>query len=245
MTQNVTGLELETSHKIVVSNSTASCNTFAGFSLISSTTCVIQDSKALSTGEGNTNVLNQEIFGFVSVNGYGNIFERCIANSTQALSTTDLNSIVAGFALRGSEGCSKIIDSESANTTSNFTGYTVPYGILIEQTARENLSRVAFDVPSGFAAGNSVTWSPCGNYITISENNEDTFVVYEFDRSQLVLSEISRSVIGGGQIQVVDWSPAEQYIAVGDQVNGLFVYSFEPITQTLSLKTTTSTTTAQ
>ena len=71
---------------------------------------------------------------FVSANGNGNIFERCIANSTQALSTTDSNSLIAGFALRGSEGCTKIIDSESANSQTNVNGFTVPYGILLEGT---------------------------------------------------------------------------------------------------------------
>src|SRR3972149_2864641 len=168
MTQNVTGLELETSHKIVISNATASCNTFAGFSLVRSTTCVIQDSKSLSTGEGNTNVLNQEIFGFVSADGYGNIFERCIANSTQALSTTDFNSIVAGFALRGSEGCSKIIDSESANATTSPSGVTVPYGILLEAQF-DGLVTVTVHDPGGNLT--ALNWSLDGKYLAVGGNN--------------------------------------------------------------------------
>ena len=77
-------------------------------------------------------IYNNEVAGFASYNGYGNIFERCIANGTQALSTTDSSSVVAGFALRGTEGCTKIIDSESSNAIASSSGVTIPYGILVQ-----------------------------------------------------------------------------------------------------------------
>ncbi|EKD49093.1 MAG: hypothetical protein ACD_64C00006G0001, partial [uncultured bacterium] len=88
MTMNTTGLLLDNSHKITVKDCIANCNVKAGYDLLSSTTNCFDNCKALSTGQGNNALYGNNVFGFVSANGYGNIFERCIANSTQALSTT-------------------------------------------------------------------------------------------------------------------------------------------------------------
>ena len=85
MSLNFGGVELTDCVKIVIENSVASCNKNNGFCLVTSSTCCLQDCKALSIGQGNTNIVNQTVFGFASSNGYGNIFERCIANSTQGI----------------------------------------------------------------------------------------------------------------------------------------------------------------
>ncbi|KKL75965.1 hypothetical protein LCGC14_2049610, partial [marine sediment metagenome] len=53
MNLNTTGLELDTSHNIVIENCSAQANTHAGFSLLTSTTCSFFECKALSTGDGN------------------------------------------------------------------------------------------------------------------------------------------------------------------------------------------------
>ena len=132
LTQNYTGLFLNNAYKINVSNTIASCNTYAGFELLASCTNSFSNCQALSTGEGNTQVINNYVFGFVSTDGHSNIFENCIANTTIGLSTTDANSLIAGFALRGSESCTKIIASESTNAQANSEGVTVPCGILLK-----------------------------------------------------------------------------------------------------------------
>lgn len=247
MTQNTTGLELESSHKITVKDCVAACNTHAGYCLISSTTNTFQNCKALSTGEGNTDLFATTVFGFASTNGYGNIFERCIANSTQALTTTDTDSIVAGFIFRGTEGCSKIIDSEAANSTTSQQGRTIPYGILLEATF-DNLVSVTSTNPDQGADDTiqSVNWSPDGKYLAVGGSisgttNQDLFV-YKFDRlegSLTVVDSVNPELPGlGDTIHGAIWSPDGKYLAVGGimtggSTNSLFMYRFDPVTETL------------
>ena len=162
-----TGLELNQSNNIVIDNTVAKECAQIGFNLVSSYTNCVRDCSVLAIGKNNDRILSNNVFGFVSANGYGNIFERCIANSTQALSTTDSNSVVAGFALRGIEKCSKIIECESANATTSVDGVTVPYGILLEATF-DGLTAVT-SVNPGDAEDNeevhTVAWSPDGNIL--------------------------------------------------------------------------------
>jgi WD domain, G-beta repeat. len=226
LTSNSTGFQLNNSHKISVNNTVANCNSHAGFDLISSTTNTFIDCKALSTGQGNTVQFNNEVAGFVSLNGYGNIFERCIANSTQALSTTDSNSLIAGFALRGNEGCSKIIECEAANSTSSPNGYTIPYGILLEGT----ISSVASITGALGTAGDvySVNWSPDGQYVAVGGNgltggSGNEFQILRFDRSSGALTFITGALPNGsnGAVNSVNWSSDGQYVAVGGEgLNG-------------------------
>ena len=235
MTQNTTGLELDNSHKIVVKDCIASCNTHAGYCLLSSTTNCFENCKALSTGEGNTNAFDNNVFGFVTNNGYGNIFERCIANSTQALTTTDYDSVVAGFAFRGNEGCSKIVECEAANSMSNFTGKTIPYGILLESSVGEFAS-----VASATAGTlHNLAWSPDGIYLAVgSDTGSNDFQVYEFDRFANTLTSLVGTLGIIGSPTAVVWSPNGKLIAVGG--NGftgdeLRIYEFDRANATLSL----------
>ncbi len=231
MTQNVTGLELENSSKITINNCTASCNTNAGFCLLSSTTNCLRDCKALSTGEGNTQLADATIMGFVTTDGFGNIFERCIANSTQALSTTDFNSIVAGFAFRGSESCSKIIDSESANATTSPDGVTIPFGILLEAQFDGLVSVTAVNPNGGGTSDtvNSVDWSPDGKYLAvggeISGTTDFDLFVYRFDRGTESLTQVDAVNPDGGStsdtVNSVNWSPDGKYLAVGGNISGI------------------------
>ena len=108
---NTTGLEISSTHtSVVVTNGTAYNNTQAGFSLVNSSKNYIGDSKALGNGfSSSTNG-----FGFVSSSGSGNIFERNIAENTLTGTTAWLTA-AAGFALLGTENCSRIVDSTSSN----------------------------------------------------------------------------------------------------------------------------------
>ncbi len=180
--QNTTGLQLESSYKVNVANTVASCNVQAGFDLIGSSTNSIINSKALATGEGNTKAFDNNVFGFVSTDGFGNIFENNIANATQALTTTDSNSVVAGFALRGSEGCSKIIGNEVADSRSSTQGVTVPYGILLESmintlTIVEQVDVNAFNIQ---AYGDRV-WFPDGKHFVMADSSSNVMQVYQFN----------------------------------------------------------------
>ena len=163
LVSNTTGLTLDGSHKIVVDECTAFCNEQAGYSLLSSDTNCFRQCKALSTGEGATGD-DTNVFGFVSSSGFGNIFESCIANATQALTSTIQDAVAVGFALQGTEKCSKIIDSESANVTTAATGISVPYGILLESSFTE-LTQTATAAHGEDVR--SVDWSPDGKFLAI------------------------------------------------------------------------------
>jgi WD40 repeat protein len=232
MSLNFTGMQLNQSSDILIDKSVATANQYAGFDLVSSLTCTLLNSKAVSTGQGNSIVTNNIVAGFSSLNGTGNIFERCIANSTQALSTTDPNSIVAGFVLRGTEAGSKIIGCESANATTNLTGVTIPYGILLQAQVSGLTSVTSFSQANGFAA---LAWSPDGKYLAVGiEQTTNYFTIYQVDYLRGSFTQIAQATIGGSSthVQTIAWSPTN-YLAIGTIPQGgtdnvLLLYSFDP-----------------
>ncbi len=227
LVMNTTGLGCTNSRKIVVKDTVALCNTRAGFDLLSSTTVCFEDCKALSTGEGNSSIANVGIYGFVSQNGYGNIFERCIANSTQGLTVTGFNSVIAGFALRGSEHCTKIIECESANSTSKSNGTTIPYGILLENSI-STITTITGMITGTSAATfvKSVSWNTNGDFIAIggssgpSGNNQ--LKLFKFDREDGNLTLVDQF---GTVVRSVQWSHDGDYLAIGG--GGAFLQVFE------------------
>ena len=245
MSSNTTGLELDNSHKIVVKDCVASCNTQAGYCLLSSTTNCFENCKALSTGEGNTQELDNLVAGFISADGYGNIFERCIANSTQAITTSDSNSLIAGFALRGSEKCSKVVDSEAANGTTDPTGFAVPYGILLEGTLDPLTSVTEFGVP-GTANYNSFSFSPDGKYFVAGgdDNNFNDLQIFKFNENGEAPELLAGTInLASGTIQSVDWASNGKHIAVGinatTDVTKIRIFSFDATNNALTFVTDT------
>ncbi len=213
--QSTTGLQLNTCQNVVLQNCTANANTHAGYDLIASTTCSFLECRAISTGESNADIDLTTVFGFVSANGNGNFFENCIANSTMALSVTGSSSLIAGFALRGDESCTKIVNSESSNTETNVSGFTVPYGILLEGVF-DSVQSVTGSLRTPLIVF-SVDWSPDGKYIAIGGNSQsggttEQLQIFSFDR--LSGSVTSITGIELGIIVSVKWSPDGQYITV-------------------------------
>ena len=192
---------------------------YVGFNLISSFMNSFINCQALSTGQNNTNTFNNEVVGFVSNNGYGNIFERCIANGTQAPLTTDSDSIIAGFAFFGSESCSKIIGCESANASASNAGVTVPYGILLEG-ALSNVSAVTSEFPYMLNdLVNTVQFSPDGQYVAVGGMGlvsalGTQFQIFAFDRIANSVTALA-GMFSTGSVNSVDWSPDGQYVALG------------------------------
>ena len=220
LTQNSIGLQLNSSYNVQVCDTVASSNMNAGFDLISSSTNSFSNCKALSTGQNNAVIYNNDVIGFSSSNGYGNIFENCIANATQAALTIDSDSIVAGFALLGSEACSKIIGCESANASASGMGVTVPYGILLQ----ESLSDVSTATSIFFTADNifAVEWSPDGQYIAVGGQMVDTVLqtnlqIFKFDRPSNTFTAVAGAFPydSTGYVRAISWSPDGLYLAVG------------------------------
>jgi parallel beta-helix repeat protein len=248
MTSNATGIELESSRNITIKNCVALSNTFAGYSLISSTTNNLQDCKALSTGEGNAGVTNNNVFGFVANDGSSNIFERCIAGATQALTTTDQNSLVAGFALRGLENCTKIIECEAAKSITSPDGVTVPYGILLESRFDGVTTVTSVNPEDDNEEISSVAWSPDGKYVAITisttpTTDEPRLFLYKFDRLTQGLVKLVAIDVGISELNAVAWSPDGLYLAVGGDIDNLddfLIYKFDHIGETLTrVKTVT------
>ncbi len=240
--QNTHGIRLTNSYGITIDHSRANCNSDTGFSLVSSATNCLLDCKALATGEGNTTEFDNQVFGFVSDQGYGNIFERCIANATQALSTTDQDSIIAGFALLGTgTQCNKVIECEAANSQANADGVTVPYGIYVQ----EQINILELD---DYSIGTNVTgvvWSPDGQYIGITlETTSNQLQVFKFNSIDSSIIQVAETTdLPSANALSLDWSPDGQFITVGLETNGAdenYIYSFDPSNNTLMQKATRS-----
>lgn len=220
MTRNATGLELTNSSNVLIQNCTAQHNSYTGFGLVTSTTCALLECKAISTGDGSVQLINETVFGIVSQSGTGNIFDRCIASSTQALTTTDFNSIVAGIALRGTEQFSRITNCEVANTMAGSAGLTIPRGIYLE-TRFEGLRTATSHNPAAGSGVDTITvaaWSPDGNYLAIggiiAGDVDSDFIIYRFDRVKEVLIQVDAK-INPGTVGRTLWSPSGRFIAVG------------------------------
>ena len=221
--ENSNGIVLQNSYGITIKQCKAVANTQIGYSLISSFTNCVLESKAISTGQGNTSAFDNNVFGFASQNGSSNIFERCIAHATQALSTTDFNSIVAGFALLGDETCSKIIECEAANSEPNALGVTVPFGIYLQtQTTDLLITKTEIDYLSGNVS--SVSWTPDGAYVAFWNN---MLRIFDFDRNTSLMTQ-QVSYVYTGTINELAFDPGNTYIAfVGtDNTESLVVLEF-------------------
>lgn len=237
MSLNTTGLQLDTCANIIVRECTARANTQAGYDLLSSTTCSLFHCKAVSTGNGNSNT-SADIIGFSAANGRGNVFEECIANSTQGLQVTAYDSVIAGFALRSSESCSKIIECEASNSTSSPYGSAIPYGIRLVGQLDTLTSVTGLDLGSATNTIRAGRWSPDGQYFAIAGTITDTAEdvrLYKFDRVVGTLIELQR-IPSGATGDIVAWSPDGAYLAIGGAFStsdDFIIFSFDRINERL------------
>lgn len=247
MNLNTTGLLLDTCANISVNQCSATANQRAGYDLLSSTTCMIVGCKALSNGDGNSNTTGEaaSCFGFVSNSGYGNVFEQCIANSTQNLNATDWDAHISGFALRNGESCSKIIKCEAGNSTSHPDGNTVPYGIWLEGTLSSlttSTTVVQQQVGSSFNFNGIGSWSADGNYIVIPLNPGTNGVgaaqLFKYDRQMSrvqLLDEVSLNAAAWCSA----WSPDGNFFVVGtgDNADGrTWLYELDRVNEKMLLR---------
>ncbi len=262
MVLNTTGLELNGCQDITIKDCSALSCAMTGYGVDSSTNSYFDSCSAVRTGDGNSTVTNNTVCGFLAANGSRNIFERCIANTTEALSTTDQNSIVAGFALRGSETCTKIINSEAIGSQTSNLGVTTPYGILLEATL-DGLTTVTSLIETNMVVL-AADWTPDGQYLATREgansgasttNNLVYTRLYSFNRNtrdlrkcaEIVLLEtypITLIDLSIATYKPLQWSPDGQYLAVGgttpvnEAVLGsrafMRMYKFDRISETLT-----------
>ena len=213
-----------------------------GFALDSSSTCCVRDCKAISIGENNaldnTDLFNG-IIGFDALGGYGNIFERCIANGTQGVAVVKFNSIVAGFRLGDTNGiqeqCTKIIDCEAANTITSASGDTIAYGIFLEATLNSDLTLTAFPpVPSLSTQVHDVDWHPQGNIIAVATSDAG-LRIYALQIQNKTLTQIASESFGTVEVNTVRWNQGGTLLAIGFSDGTFGVYSFCFMTNTLTL----------
>lgn len=236
------GVHLTECNNIVIEQCSAMGTRSNGFELTSSTTCLLQDCKAIGVGKKET-AQDADVIGFESTSGNANIFERCIANGTQALSVTDFDSIVAGFALRGSESCSKIIECEASNATTAVDGVTIPYGIFLENSIGSQVTLTGTPAIPNPTNRTMVQWRPDGKYLaTFTGGSPGVVRVYEWDRLNFRLTQvaISTNSPSGTFPHFMVWSGSGNYILAVDRasppggIDRLHVYEFDPISHSLN-----------
>lgn len=243
MITNTTGAEISNSADIVIENCNAFANTQAGFSLVSTLTCSVQKCTAFGTGDGNANSSgdNSYIYGYVTFDGFGNIFENCLAQSTQGLSVTDFNSIVTGFGIRGSGARgNKIINCTSGNSMTSPSGQAVPYGIWLEESMSQ--LNLLYSVNTGFVGG-SVAWSPDGRFFafcaTDPANPDINIYRYDYETGTPTLVQSLTLPVTVVAVSSCAWSPDGVTIALSQQVfsgNSISIYEFDPISYSLTLR---------
>ena len=235
LVSSVTGLTIADSSSIFIKNTTASTNTYAGFSLLSSEANILLRCSAVNTGQELTS-LEQNVYGFISENGTGNIFESCIAQSTLALTVTSESSKVVGFDLKGTETLSEIVNCTSDIVQTAPDGLAIPYGILLES----NFSELVTVTGAGQGTvANTVDWSPDGAYLAAGGTTEVggyEIQVFLFDRVAGTLTRTSTQN-QGSECKGVSWSPDGTYLATSGEVEGsdsIQVFSFNSVTGKLT-----------
>lgn len=194
-----TGFLIQNTNSTSITNCRALGSTSAGFSLIASYTTSITNCQAL-----NTNGTTQSAYGFVSQNGYGNIFEQCTAQNTQTNSTIS-NSLAAGFLL-AHESASTIASSQAYDTLS-LTTTAAAYGIATNLPTDATLNLLN---SQALGAGVlSAAWSPDGRFLAIVIINQ--IRIYQWEPSSASLQEIvpARTAYTGTVIPfaTIAWSP--------------------------------------
>lgn len=243
MSLNDTGLQICNSSNVIVEDCNAIQNTTEGFCLVSSVTCNFFGCRALDTGNPNV-ASGADICGFASQNGYGNLFEDCMALGTGSSAVTDSDSIIAGFALLGTEACSRIINCQAANGFASSSGLTVPYGIYLQSTVFQDSMITLTAVPPIPVPDDScleVDWTPDGKYIAagMRDNNDaERIRIYQFDDRSRVLTQVATPIasqIPSGDVTSVKWDPTGVYLAVGTEETTprVRIYRFNRINNTL------------
>lgn len=243
MSSNTTGLQLDTCANILVENCSAVANTQAGYDLLSSMTCSLINCKALSSGDGNNNSSGDQanVYGFVSRDGHGNLFENCVANSTENLNATDWNTCIAGYALLGTGiQCNKIIGCEAGNATASPDGLARATGIFIESGMRP-LSSLQDIQTGGNNSAARPSWSPDGNYFALVSFNPDELQLYKWDRPTESATLLQQVSLGVDPFDC-DWSPDGEFIlvAIGGGSDSISVFRFDAINERLNLVQATS-----
>lgn len=239
MNLNTTGLQCDSCANILVENCFASANSQAGYDLLSTTTCSFINCKAVSSGDGNTNASgnNASVFGFSTRAGYGNVFEKCIANSTQNLNATDDRVIIAGFGMRNGESCSKIIECQASNSMSNENGATVPYGIWLEATFEQLTTLTIVDTVGPQHRVDGFSWAPDGSYYAeMGEFSNDVLNIFSYDyavnRAQFL---VDFDVTSFTNVYAIEWHPDGRFLAFGgNKASGqLVLLEYDPINNSL------------
>lgn len=228
---NATGLYFENTTELVVQASKAEENSFAGYRLVGSTRNTFYECLAINNGQDGTD----SGYGFVAEDGRANIFERCNAQSTITTQTNE-GFVAAGFALSGTETCSKIIDCESFDNTSSTAGFAIPYGILLTSSFSE---LVEAQTIAGANTAQRSDWSPNGQFLATGTAGVDGEIrIYSLDVQTQTLSLVETVALTTA-IRTVKWSPDGNFLAIGQSITlgniVLRLYSFNQATKSLTL----------
>ncbi len=218
-------------------------NTSAGFSFVSSSTNYAFRCRAIGTqGTGDT-------YGFIATAGSDNVFESCMVDATRTSSGSCIvdvpgyvNTTAGGFVLAGETG-SKIWLSEAAGTSGSFDGKNNAYGILLSDiTGPTPTFNALTQVASAGGIVNllDVAWVSWNEKRYVAVATGGPALIYEFDPAtfSFLLKQSNFSV---GQTSAIAWLVCDNklYLAVGVQgTTGLFVYTFDPVSSTITLVAT-------
>ena len=207
---NNIGYKLDTTNKTHVSNCVAASNTTIGFSLLTTTNVIIDTCKALNTGSTSTG----DSFGFVAENGSKNLFIKCVAEGATTTATAESN-IVAGFALKGTETSSAIIECVARNIESSSSGQTIPYGIIAKTSLQTPVSKSTM---TWSAEVKDLVWSPTGTQLAVGgvATSGREFSTYSFNQPKTTLLELANFLRNStNDVYSLSWNILNSYIALG------------------------------
>lgn len=234
---NTTGSEIVNAESIILKKCIAISNEQAAYSFLSTFSCAAFDCQAISTGSINMNASGDTsfVYGFYLNQCEATLLQNCLAQSTQNLAATDIDTRVAGFAILGtSTQCNSIINCESGYSTVNEFGYAIPYGVYLQP-------QLLIEEKDTFTSGttvDSLSWSPDGNYLAaaIFTASPGQLAVFKYQRDSQTLILLT-SIDINADIYHTSWSPSGQFLAIGSTASPQArVYEFDRLSNSLTLR---------
>jgi len=232
---NKIGFFLDQTNRTHVTKTTAAGCTEHGFRLSSAQENVLDHCKALNIGATNTG----DSFGFNAENGSENTFIRCVAEGITTTATAEGN-VVAGFALKGTEQASSIINCVASDVQTSTSNQVIPYGIFAELTLPTPVLK------QSIAWGDdtrSIRWSPNGRLLALAADpvsNRDV-AMYSFDRSTETATESANALTDSNEGWCLSWSRTGERLAVSGEVDSVnpgdivLVYDVDRVSGELTL----------
>jgi len=222
--------ELNYVSKSVFENCKAYNCTQSGFELNTCSFNVFDKCKTLNLENDDP---QKEITGFSSTSGQGNLFTECLVDGL-ITTTGDFCNCTRGFWFKGTATTSGETESKIINCVIDSiksAGLANAYGIHLDSTLKNSPLDNLITSSSQNSIILTTDWSAEKDFIAAG-GDEKKIGIYSFDGSDL--SQVYQTDVLEGEVNSVNWSRNGRFVVAGLSSGDIYVFEFDPVSQTLT-----------